>query len=73
MATSGFKQFAWVPDGIYDHVENQTRYVVKDGCVKGQKIISRSWVDQGGPDDVSSELKQPWGTFPNVPPKPPKK
>lgn len=73
MASTGFKQFAWAPDGIYDHQENQTRYLVKNGCTKGQKVISRAWVDQGGPDDVSSELKQPWGTYPDMPPKPPKK
>ena len=73
MSMTGFKQFAWAPDGIYDHIENQVRYVVKDGCVKGQTILSRNWVDIGPPDHVQSELKQPWGTFPDVPPKPPKK
>jgi hypothetical protein len=73
MATTGFKMFAWAPDGIYDHQENQVRYVVKDGCVKGQTILSKNWVDIGPPDDVQSELKQPWGTFPDIPPKPPKK
>ena len=73
MASSGFKMFAWAPDGIYDHQDFQVRYVVKDGCVKGQKVISKAWVDIGGPDDVSLELKQPWGTYPDMPPKPPKK
>lgn len=73
MAVAGFKQFAWVPDGTYDHQDFQVRYVIKDGCTKGQKIISRTWVDQGGPDDVSLELKQKWGTYPDVPPKPLKK
>ena len=73
MSSTGFKQFAWVPDGIYDHIENQVRYVVKDGCTKGQTVLSRNWVDIGPPDEVQSELKQRWGTFPDVPPKPPKK
>ena len=73
MAATGFKMFAWVPDGIYDHREYLVRYVIKDGCVKGQTILSKMWVDSGPPDDVQLELKQPWGTFPDVPPKPPKK
>lgn len=66
-----FKQFAWVPDGTYDYQDYLVRYVLKDG--NATKVISKMWVDLGGPDDVSYELKQPWGTFPDFPPKPPKK
>ena len=63
-----FKQFKWVPDGTYDYSNFLVRYVIKDGNAK--MVISKMWVDQGGPDDVSLELKQPWGSFPDFPPKP---
>lgn len=66
-----FKQFGWVPDGTYDYQNYMVRYVIKDG--NSTKVISKAWVDKGGPDDVSYDLKQPWGTFPDFPPKPAKK
>lgn len=66
-----FKQFAWVPDGIYDYNNFLVRYVLKDG--NPVIVISKMWVDKGGPDDVSLQLKQPWGSFPDFPPKPEKK
>lgn len=66
-----FKQFAWVPDGIYDYNKFLVRYVLKDG--NPVIVISKMWVDKGGPDDVSLQLKQPWGSFPDFPPKPEKK
>ena len=66
-----FKMFGWVPDGTYDYQNYLTRYVVVNGNPK--TVISKMWVDQGGPDNVSSELKQPWGAFPDFPPKPEKK
>ena len=66
-----FQQFKWVPDGTYDYEDYQVRYVIVD-C-NPTKVISKMWVDIGGPDDVSDELRQPWGTFPNFPPKPAKK
>jgi hypothetical protein len=65
-----FKQFAWVPDGIYDYTDYCVRYVLANG--NPTMVISKMWVDSGGPDHVSSELKQPWGAFPTFPPKPPK-
>lgn len=68
---SSFRQFKWVPDGTYDYIENCVRYVVVDG--NATKVIGKAWVDIGGPDDVSLELKQVWGSFPDFPPKPPKK
>jgi hypothetical protein len=73
MASIGSKQFPWVPNGIYDHRDFNVRYAIKDGCNKSERAISKMWVDQGGPDDVSLDLKQPWGTYPDMPPKPPKK
>ena len=66
-----FKMFGWVPDGTYDYQNYLTRYIVVNGNPK--TVISKMWVDQGGPDNVSSELKQPWGAFPDFPPKPEKK
>lgn len=66
-----FKQFPWVPDGTYDYQNFLVRYVVKDGLPT--TAIAKSWVDLGGPDHVSYELKQPWGAFPDFPPKPLKK
>ena len=66
-----FQQFKWVPDGTYDYEEYLVRYVIING--NATRVISKMWVDIGGPNDVSSELKQPWGSFPNFPPKPAKK
>ena len=66
-----FQQFKWVPDGIYDYEDYLVRYVIVNG--NPTKVISKMWVDIGGPDDVPDEMRQPWGTFPNFPPKPEKK
>lgn len=64
---STFKQFGWAPDGIYDHRDFLVRYLVRNGSPT--KVISKSWVDEGGPNDVSLELKRPWGTYPDMPKK----
>ncbi len=66
-----FQQFKWVPDGTYDYEEYLVRYNIVNG--NSTRVISKMWVDQGGPDDVSDELRQPWGAFPDFPPKPAKK
>jgi hypothetical protein len=66
-----FQQFKWVPDGTYDYDEYYVRYVIVNG--NARIVISKMWLDVGGPDDVSEELRQPWGSFPNFPPKPAKK
>ena len=63
--------YKWVPDGVYDSESLQTRYVIKGG--KPTTVISKIWVDKGGPDDVELSLKQPWGTYPDMPAKPGKK
>ena len=70
-AGADFKMFRWVPDGTYDYSEFLCRYVIVNGNPK--IVICKHWVDSGGPDDVSEELKQSWGSFPDMPPKPPKK
>lgn len=66
-----FQQFKWVPDGTYDYEEYCVRYVIVNG--NSRTVISKMWVDAGGPEDVSEELRQPWGSFPDFPPKPAKK
>lgn len=59
--------YKWVPDGVYDYVDNLTRYVIKDGNPKIS--ISKLWLDKGGPADVSADLKIPWASYPDLPPK----
>ena len=66
-----FKQYKWVPDGTYDSTEYLVRYVIVEGNAK--TVISKMWVDQGGHETLGKELRQPWGVFPDFPPKPPKK
>lgn len=66
-----FQQFSWVPDGTYDYSEYLVRYVIVDSNPK--TVISKDWVDKGGHDTLPKELRQPWGSFPDFPPKPPKK
>lgn len=66
-----FKQFGWVPDGTYDYSEFLVRYVIVSG--NATKVICKAWVDRGGPTDVDQSLKLKWGTYPDFPPKPPKK
>jgi len=66
-----FQQFKWVPDGTYDYSEYLVRYVIVDSNPK--TVISKDWVDRGGHDTLPKELRQPWGSFPDFPPKPPKK
>jgi len=68
---TGFKMFKWVPDGTYDYSDFLTRYVIVDG--NPTVVINKSWVDQGGPTSVTTELKQQWGAFPDIPAKPAKK
>lgn len=67
----GWKMFAWVPDGIYDHQAVPVRYIVVDGMPTHQ--ATRSWIEQGLPSDAVAELRPPWGTYPDFPPKPEKK
>jgi hypothetical protein len=62
------KNFHWVPDGIYDYSRYECRYLVKDGY--HHVVITKLWLDNGGPDDVSQELRLPWGSYPDIPPKP---
>ena len=72
MSSSGgnFRMFKWVPDGTYDYSEYCVRYVIINS--NPTIVISKGWIDQGGPDDVDQSLRQPWGAFPDFPPKPKK-
>jgi len=65
-----FRMFRWVPDGIYDYTEYLTRYVIVDGSPV--HVITKMWLDNGGPDGVPGELRLKWGSYPDFPPKPPK-
>lgn len=67
-----FQMFKWVDhDGIYDHKEFLVRYHIVHG--NPHVVISKMWLDAGGPADVSQEYLLPWGSYPDLPPKPPKK
>lgn len=62
--------FKHVPDGIYDSLYYLTRYQIIDGTPR--TVISKMWVDTGGPADVSENFKLPWGSYPDLPAKPSK-
>lgn len=62
------KNFEWVPDGVYDHSFYNLRYVVANG--HHHMAISKMWLDNGGPEDASPEMRLPWGSYPDIPPKP---
>lgn len=64
------KQYEWVPDGIYDHRVFFVRYKVIDG--NAPIVISKMWLDSGGPDGVEPALLEPWGVYPDWPAKPKK-
>ncbi len=58
--------FKWVPNGTYDYQKYQIRYVLENH--NPIIVITKIWLDKGGPEDVSEELRQPWGSFPDFPP-----
>lgn len=63
-----FKMFGWVPNGTYDSEYYQVRYTIADGNPK--TVITKMWLEEGGPNDVNEDLKLPWGSYPNLPAKP---
>lgn len=71
--TDSFKPFPTAPDGsIYDHKDFEVRYgFVYNGYP--MYVISKTWLDQGGPVDCPAELLVEWGTYPDPPPRPKKK
>ena len=64
------QQYPWVSDGIYDHRVFFVRYNVIGGNAK--TVISKMWLDKGGPEGCTPEELAPWGTYPDFPPKPKK-
>lgn len=62
--------FNHVPDGIYDHAVNLVRYEIINGWPK--TVISKMWLDNGGPEHLADHYKKPWGSYPNIPAKPAK-
>ena len=63
----------WVTeDGAYDYSEHQIRLFIHKGFA--YRMASRMWVE----DEVQNLrldpwMRAPWGTYPELPPKPPKK
>ena len=66
------KSHPWVEDGAYDHLGHCTRLFFYNGF--SYLVASKMWVD----DEVANKrlpewMQKPWGTYPDMPPKPPKK
>ena len=71
MSSTKFRMFHWVSDGIYDHREFLTRYMIEDGGYS--KVAQLQWLTPERWDDLPESFRQPWGHYPDMPPKPPKK
>jgi len=70
MAVSRFRTHKNVPDGIYDDKYRFCRYnIVNENYTI---VISKTWLEQGGPAYLEPHLKLAWGSYPDVPPKPKK-
>lgn len=65
---TSFKMFGWVSDGVYDKRDFMIRYQVRDG--NPTTVISKSWLDTGGPATLDASLRVPFGSYPDMPPKP---
>lgn len=67
------KTHPWVlEDGPYDYNDHLTRLFIWNGFA--YLVASKLWVD----DEVANKrlppwMQAPWGTYPNLPAKPPKK
>ena len=53
-----------IPDGIYD-VTTERGLKYREVWINGtmMKIMVSSWLDNGGPEHLSDELRAPWGTY----------
>jgi hypothetical protein len=72
MADTKFRMFHWVPDGIYDHREFYTRYRIVDGAYI--TVAQIQWIEDNEKKlQLPEDFRLPWGTYPDMPPKPPKK
>lgn len=66
------RPYSWVEDGAYDDCEYYTRLFIHEGF--GYYIVSKSWIESPTHNHLLDEwMRAPWGTYPDLPPKPPKK
>ena len=67
------KTHPWVTeDGAYDYTDHCTRMFIYNGF--SYLVASKMWVDdEVGNKRLPEWMQKPWGTYPNLPPKPPKK
>lgn len=67
------KTHPWVTeDGPYDYQDHLTRLFIHQGFA--YLVASKSWVeDQVANKRLPEWMQAPWGTYPNLPAKPPKK
>lgn len=63
-----FQQFSWVPDGVYDSSYYLVRYDILGG--NARRVITKMWLDEGGPSNLTGDIIKPWGSFPDLPAKP---
>lgn len=60
-----------VPNGPYDDVIGKSRLFIYGGF--HYIIVSKAWIEEGDHSRLEGWEKEPWGTYPDLPPKPPKK
>lgn len=59
-------------DGAYDEEETKSRRFIHGGFC--YLVASKMWVeDEVGNKKLPEWMQAPWGTYPDLPPKPPKK
>lgn len=63
----------WVTeDGVYEHQEHLNRVFVWNGFCYFR--VTKSWIENGDHSHRLDEwMKAPWGTYPDLPRKPPKR
>ena len=62
------KTHPWAEDGIYDHQKFLTRYWVKEG--RAVEVASLLWIQSDRASELSPAMQVPWGTYPDMPPRP---
>ena len=63
--------FSHCEDGAYDDLKSKTRYFIYGGF--HYYVISKMWIeDEVGNKRLDPWEQAPWGTYPDIPPKPPK-
>lgn len=56
-----------VPNGAYDDVKGKSRLFIYDGFA--YIIISKMWIEEGSHSTFEDWMKEPWGTYPDLPKK----